>query len=49
MAEKLSTERQEFINKLQKTIDDNTFAPEKLNPIQLRAVDQFFKKGYLMY
>ena len=47
MAEKLSTERQEFINKLQKTIDDNTFAPEKLNPIQLRAVDQFFKKGYL--
>src|SRR6056300_240889 len=47
MAEKLSPERQEFINKLQKTIDDNTFAPETLNPIQLRAVNQFFKKGYL--
>ena len=47
MAEKLSPERQEFINKVQKTIDDNTFAPETLNPLQLRAVDQFFKKGYL--
>ena len=47
MAEKLSPERQEFINKLQKTIEDNTFAPETLNPMQLRAVDQFFKKGYL--
>ena len=46
MAEKLSPERQEFINKLQKTIEDNTFAPETLNPIQLRAVDQFLK-GYL--
>jgi hypothetical protein len=47
MAEKLSPERQEFLNKVQKTIDDNTFAPETLNPLQLRAVDQFFKKGYL--
>src|SRR5210317_1749647 len=47
MAEKLSPDRQEFINKIQKTIDDNTFAPETLNPIQLNAVNQFFKKGYL--
>jgi hypothetical protein len=42
MAEKLSPERQEFINKLQKTIDDNTFAPETLNPIQLRCRQSIF-------
>jgi len=42
MAE-LSKEQQEFVTGIQKSIDDNTFAPETLNPLQLRAIDKLIK------
>ena len=42
MAE-LNAEQKKFVAGLQKSIDDNTFAPETLNPLQLRAVDKLIK------
>ena len=38
MAEKLSPERQEFINKLQKTVDDNSRTVSIINKVVYVAV-----------
>ena len=42
MAE-LNEKQRVFVEGLQKSIDDNTFAPETLNPLQLRAIDKLIK------
>ena len=42
MAE-LNEKQQQFLSQLQKSIDNNTFAPETLNVLQLRAVDKMIK------
>ena len=46
MAE-LNEKQKEFVQGLQKSIDDNTFAPENLNILQLRAVDKLIKSKVL--
>ena len=46
MAE-LNEKQRVFVEGLQKSIDDNTFAPETLNPLQLRAVDKLIKSKVL--
>jgi len=46
MAE-LNEQQKEFVAGLQKSIDDNTFAPETLNVLQLRAVDKLIKSKVL--
>ena len=46
MAE-LNAQQKEFVAGLQKSIDDNTFAPETLNPLQLRAVNKLIKSKVL--
>ena len=43
MAE-LTEKQKAFAKQLQTSIDDNTFAPETLNPLQLRAVDKMIKE-----
>jgi hypothetical protein len=40
----LNEQQKQFADMLQKSIDDNTFAPETLNPLQLRAVDKLIKE-----
>ena len=46
MAE-LNEKQRVFVEGLQKSIDDNTFAPETLNPLQLRAIDKLIKSKVL--
>ena len=46
MAE-LNEKQKVFVEGLQKSIDDNTFAPETLNPLQLRAVNKLIKSKVL--
>jgi len=46
MAE-LNQKQRVFVEGLQKSIDDNTFAPETLNPLQLRAIDKLIKSKVL--
>jgi|TARA_R100000482_G_scaffold27378_1_gene8497 hypothetical protein len=43
----LNEKQQQFIDMLQNSIDNNTFAPEALNPLQKRAVDKFIKDGLI--
>src|SRR5210317_1782885 len=40
----LNEQQKQFADMLQKSIDDNTFATETLNPLQLRAVDKLIKE-----
>ena len=46
MAE-LNEKQRVFVEGLQKSIDENTFAPETLNPLQLRAIDKLIKSKVL--
>ena len=46
MAE-LNEKQRVFVEGLQKSIDDNTFAPETLNVLQLRAIDKLIKSKVL--
>ena len=46
MAE-LNKQQREYVEGLQKSIDDNTFAPETLNVLQLRAIDKLIKSKVL--
>ena len=46
MAE-LNEKQRVFVEGLQKSIDDNTFAPETLNPLQVSAIDKLIKSKVL--
>ena len=47
MAKELTDKQKDFVNKVEQSIKDNTFAPENLNALQLRSIDKLIQEGII--
>ena len=43
MAKELTDKQKDFVSKVEKSIKDNTFAPETLNTLQLRSINKLIE------
>ena len=49
MAKELTDKQKDFVNKVEQSIKDNTFAPENLNALQLRSIDKLIQEGIIKH
>ena len=47
MAKELTDKQKDFVSKVEKSIKDNTFAPENLNTLQLRSINKLIEDGVI--
>ena len=47
MAKELTDKQKDFVSKVEKSIKDNTFAPETLNTLQLRSINKLIEDGII--